>query len=151
MAFALIGYKAFPIVHDGAQRNHARQVMVLNITAANTDTALDISSDTAGSLGTFWTAVLADASFGPIGTNALAFIQAIVAGNVVQLMRATVPLTFLRVASGASGSQYTQTITGQLPSIAFVSGSAPTAYKVELEWLIHDGQSALNQDFGAAF
>lgn len=71
--FSLTKYNAYGFVIDSDVRKRAVQRMTLHITAANTDTDLDIGDDT----GTFWTAVQADTTYGALGGKALATIQAI--------------------------------------------------------------------------
>src|SRR5271170_372104 len=78
MTFQLQAFKAKAIPYAGPNRNRYVQSVDMLIASANTDTALDIANDTTGSLGTFWTAVTADATYGKLATNALAVVQEIV-------------------------------------------------------------------------
>jgi hypothetical protein len=77
MTLSLQKFKAYGLRCSGAQRQHTQQVVEMYIAGAATDTTWDISADTSGSLGTFWTAALADATYGQLGTSALALIQKI--------------------------------------------------------------------------
>lgn len=126
MTFALTQFKAYGVRADGATRQHNWQVAELGITAENTDTALDISSDTAGSLGTFWTAATANATYGTLASNALTVIQNIV--SVCSSLKNTESeqlsgksrltsgqtLAFLSAASVGGAASETYTVTGLL-------------------------------------
>jgi hypothetical protein len=152
MSFQLVGFKSFGVRTSGDTRQHTYQKALFAINAANTDTALDIANDTTGSLGTFWTAVTTDSTYGTLGSQALTQVQAIINQVYKLISIAGDPfVTYVKVLSGAAGNQYTATASGQLPTITWVSGSAPTSYVVELTWLIHDGFEAINSDLGAAF
>ncbi len=74
MTFALTKVQTYGIEAEEALNKRYRQYMILTITAANTDTALDLGLNQAGSLGTFWTAV----SGTEPGLSALLAIQDIV-------------------------------------------------------------------------
>lgn len=149
MAFQLQAFKAYGLRLEGSTRQQARQVAVLQIAQANTDTALDISS----AAGTFWTAALADATYGALAAAALAKLQAIQAADaaVGGLLSVDPPVNYVQVSSGAAGKQYTMTVTNSLPSIVWVSGQAPTSYVLTLEWTLADNQEALAADLGANF
>jgi hypothetical protein len=144
MTFSLQQFKAYGIRSDKT-RQHAWQVAELGIVAANTDTALDISSDTNGSLGTFWTAAIANGTYGTLASNALASIQAIVANiNSLKTVSSEALLakqpadsaglvSFLSSASlgGAAAEAYTvtgllstDTILSVTPKIASATGRA---------------------------
>jgi len=71
--FSLTKYNAYGFIIDSDIRKRAIQRMTLHITAANTDTDLDIGDDS----GTFWTAAEADTTYGDLGSKALDTIQAI--------------------------------------------------------------------------
>lgn len=74
MTFALTKVQAYGIEAEEALNKRYRQYMVLTITAAATDTALDLGTNQTGSLGTFWTAVGSTAP----GSGALLALQDIV-------------------------------------------------------------------------
>lgn len=71
MTFALTKVQCYGIEAEEPLNKRYRQQMYLTITAANTDVDLDIGEFTAGSLGTFWTAVSGTAT----GAGALQAIQ----------------------------------------------------------------------------
>lgn len=152
MAFQLQKFKAYGVRCSGSTRQQVAQVAELYITALNTDTALDISSDTAGSLGTFWTAVTADATYGALATNALAVIQKIIPQVVsLKTVESEAVLNRVNVTTLTSGSQYTIATTNHLPSIAYNSGNAPTVQHLKLTWTTMDNVEAVVADYGAAF
>lgn len=133
MTFQLQAFKAKGILYASAQRNITEQSVDMLITSANTDTALDISSDTTGSLGTFWTAVTTDATYGQIGTNALAVIQNIVSNcsrireivseAITSRTKVTAGGSFLNFTSAviSTGTSVSATVTGLLATDVVVS------------------------------
>ncbi len=74
MTFAITKVQCYGIEAEEALNKRYRQYMILTITAANTDTDLDLGDNQTGSLGTFWTA----AGSGTPGAGALLAIQDIV-------------------------------------------------------------------------
>lgn len=74
MTFVVTKVQAYGIEAEEPLNKRYRQYMYLTITAANTDVALDLGSNQAGSLGTFWTAADDTAT----GAGALLAIQDIV-------------------------------------------------------------------------
>ena len=77
--FALTKFNAYGFIIDSQIKKRAMQRATLHITAANTDTALDLGSDS----GTFWTAAEADATYGDMATNALERLNEIVDNALV--------------------------------------------------------------------
>ena len=152
MAFALTHFKAYGKLHEGATRSHAEQICELHITAANTDTAYDLDN----AAGTFWTAALADATYGALaGAAKTAFLTQIVAVKYRYLgvVSEHTESDYIRVLSGASGNQFICTVGGtvaHMPAYTFVSGSAPTAIVLVIKWMLVDGAEAITSDLGAA-
>lgn len=150
MTFALTGFKTYGIDIAGDVRPRARQVCELRITAANTDTALDLDAPS----GTFWTAALADATYSGLATTALRIFLTDLPNVVSKLIaiKGEVFLDRIQVASG-SLTNYVVVIggtTAHFPAITFYSGSAPTAYTVVLDWCLDDSTFPLYNDLGAA-
>lgn len=139
MTFQLQAFKAKGISYAGATRNWTEQSVDMLITAANTDTALDISSDTAGSLGTFWTAVTADATYGQLGTNALTIVRDIVSScSRVREIISEALTSRTKVGAGggylnftsaaiSTGTSVSATVTGLLATDVVVSVTQATA------------------------
>ncbi len=152
MAFALTRFKSYGRRHDGENRSHAEQVCELHITAANTDIAYDLDV----TAGTFWTAAEANATYGALATKAKSvFLTDIVAVKHRCIAVDGEPLVgdFLRVLSGAAGLQYVVAVgatVAHMPSLTFVSASAPTAITLVITWTLVDGAEAVVSDLGAA-
>ena len=128
MAFALTEFKAYGTEIDEGLTKRFKQTAVLTITAANTNTALDLST----AAGTFWTAVAkptALAALKDINLRAKAFVKAGgsgLAGKVQQRASYTsyVKLTSAAIAGGAASE--TLTVTGLLGTDTIISVSQET-------------------------
>lgn len=147
MSFALTRFKAYGIRASGATRQHVQQVAVLGITAANTDTAMDIQT----LAGTFWTAAIANATYGSLATAARTKIFTDITGVMAHFVSAHAPALFtrLQVTTATTGTEYNTALTAGIPGFAFVSGSAPTAFTLTITWLLKDGYEAIVADYGA--
>lgn len=120
MTFSLQQFKAYGVRASGDTRQHTWQVAEFGIVAANTDTALDISSDTSGSLGTFWTAATGDATYGTLATNALATIQAIIGiTNTLKTVDSEALLAKNKLDSGGYVSLLSSASAGGSPTEAY--------------------------------
>lgn len=75
MAFALTGYEALPVQTGGAQPRRAFQQVILHATGTTADVDLDIGADA----GTFWTAAIANTTYGTMASNALISLQNVIA------------------------------------------------------------------------
>jgi hypothetical protein len=148
MAFALTKFKAYGLRAEGAVRPHAQQVFSFTLTAANTDITYDLGT----SGGTFWTSAVAHATYGSLATSVrtllLTTLPGLLPDNALMGCDAEPLKTYIQVASGASGSQYTLAISASMPTITFVSASAPTAWVLNLRWNLIDGAEALVADYG---
>lgn len=74
MAFVVTKVQAYGQEAEEAITKRYRQFLLLDVTANNSDVALDLGSNQGGALGTFWTAV----SGTTVGANALRAVQDIV-------------------------------------------------------------------------
>lgn len=145
MAFALTGFYADGIRYNGPGPKHAEQVVYLQITAADTDTALDISD----SAGTFWTDVEADATYGALGTAAASVVfNQLAAVNDGLLSISLVDNLNYYQGAAASGVIYTVVMTDSLPDLLFASGSAPTGYTVVLKFVLTNGSEPVSANLG---
>lgn len=148
MAFALTKFKAYGLRAEGAVRPHVQQIFSFTLTAANTDITYDLGT----TAGTFWTSAVANVTYGSIATAVRTLLLTRLPGSVPanSLMACEgVPLqTYIQVASGAAGLQYTKAISSNMPTITFVSGSAPTAWVLNLKWNLADGVEAIAADYG---
>lgn len=122
MTLALTKFKAYGVRTSGAVRQQTMQVAEMYVTGAATDTAWDIASDTSGALGTFWTAVTADSTYGTLATNALTSIRSIVAvADDLKIMESEALSNYEQIAGGGLMS---------FLSAASVGGAAAEAYTV---------------------
>lgn len=129
MAFALTSMTTWAEPIQTAVPYRGTQVIQLTITAADTDTAADIG-DFAG---TFWTEALADTAYGDIATAALTQLQLICAqAQSLIALRSETLIAYTRVKSVSATTEYSVAVENHLPKIAFVSGSAPTAWTIEI-------------------
>lgn len=133
MAFALTKAEFRGIVHQGPSYKRGIQEVLLTITGANTDIDLDIGDNA----GTFWTAAQADATYGTMAGLVLDQLEAVVAvsefcaGFKCPELQQT---AFVQVASAPGASQYSLTSGTYGPNILLNSGTAPTSYKVLLQY-----------------
>ncbi len=148
MAFAITKFKAYGIRAEGAVRPHTQQVASFTLTAAATDIAYDLGT----TAGTFWTSAEANATYGSLATAVksllLTRLPGLLPDGALVACESEVLQTFIQVASGASGTQYTLAISASMPTITFVSASAPTAWVLNLRWNLIDGAEALVGDYG---
>lgn len=151
MAFALTKFKADGVRAEGATRQHAFQTAQFMITALAADVVMDISAVTTGALGTFWTAVIADATYGAIGTQALTAIKAI-QNQVLSLTSVDLggALDYVK-GTAVAASTYTIATTLHLPTVTFNAANGKLAYLVVLKWVLKDGLEAVVSDLGASF
>lgn len=147
MAFAVTKFMAYGVRSEGATRSHCEQVVELFVTGLNTDVLYDLSVTS----GTFWTSATADAVYGTLASNARDVILNRIAGAISSLWRIDSQLfqtTYAKVLSGASGNQYVVSVVSSIPTIGFVSGSAPTAIALKIQWRLHDGIEPVIADLG---
>lgn len=149
MAFALTGFKCDGVLYAGPTRQRAIQQAHFYITAANTDVDLDI----ADASGTFWTAAIADATYGSMASAALSKLQLLIPGvSALQSVTSETLASYGRVKAGGSAgaNEYVVDITGNLPNISFHSGDAPTSQVLILTWSLADATQLTSYDAGAA-
>lgn len=147
MSFSLQGFKAYGVRAEGATRQHVRQMAELYIVATVNDVALDISN----SAGTFWTAALADSSYGSLASSALSVLTTI-SGIAVALRSVKSEELLVRLqAASPSGTSYSLSVSSHLPSITCAAGNGQTSWHIQLEWLLPDGREAMVSDLGAQF
>ncbi len=149
MAFALTKFKAYGLRAEGAVRPHVQQVAIFTLTAAATDIVYDVGVTG----GTFWTSAEASVLYGSLATAVksllLTRLPGLLPDTALMAIEGAYPLdTFIKVASGATGDQYTLAVTDSFPLITFVSASAPTAWVLQLRWNLIDGAEALVADYG---
>lgn len=129
MAFALTSMTTWAEPIQTASNYRGAQVIQMTITGADTDTAADIGDFG----GTFWTDALADSTYGGIATAALAQLELIAAQaqSLIDLRSETL-IAYTRVKSVTATTEYSVAVENHLPKVTFVSGSAPTAWTIEI-------------------
>lgn len=140
MAFALTGYRLMAVQTDKAVSPRFLQFVELDITATAADVALDLNNPA----GTFWTAALANGTYGATATAALASLNNVVIGARALLWdSATFILNRARAASDAVGV-YTKTYsaTEKVPAYALHAGEGQTADTIVLCYEMKQGWQA---------
>lgn len=150
------GYEAYVReVDEPLTEKFWQYLTIYALSAANTQVTYDFGAYVAGSLGTFWTAAIADTTAitvnvngvptattqGALASQALALIQNIgVFGSNVLRPDGSALVALAQVASGASTAQYSVAIANNAPSITFGTTSAPTTkVSFTLVWDLNAG------------
>lgn len=139
MAFALTKISAYGIEAEEALNKKYRQFVILSITASAADVALDLGDVTAGSLGTFWTAV----SGTEPGATALTAMRDIQTRALTYCGAAGTSIAGYVQGTSVGAGVYTVTMDAtatQLPNIAFNAGNGPTSYNLVLTWMLKDNE-----------
>lgn len=146
MAFSLRKFKADGIRVSGPNRKRAVQLVELHITALATDVDLDIGDNTPG---TFWTAALADATYGALATTARAKMVEIAAiSNGLVAIKSPQLLDRIQIAAVAAAGQYSVAVDTLGPDIAVNAADGETSWVIQLEYALKDGYEAINADLG---
>ncbi len=112
--------------------------MILEGTAANTNVAYDIGTYA----GTFWTAV-GSTSPGTYGLKAIKDIQ-VAARTFIYVGGTGINGNYQGAAAAAGVYTLIMNATNtNIPDILFASGSAPTAFKIVLQWSLLDGETPI--------
>lgn len=135
MAFALTKFMAVGVDYAGVSNRNGVQKVIMNITGTTSDVALDIGT----AAGTFWTAAIANATYGTIATAALAKLQAI-AANSPALFRVNSMklLPRVQVATLTAAGQFTLAVGVIGPNIAFNAADGETSIVLNLEYALPD-------------
>lgn len=134
MAFALTDARLYKVEIPSAIDKRGLQGVEFTVTRGSSDTDLDIGNTS----GTFWTAAIADGTYGPQATKCLAEFQKFSAEiEAVVSCEITAANGFLlRVASVSAVTQYQLTNGGTfpdvVPEITLNSGAAPATLKVRM-------------------
>lgn len=134
MAFALTSFFADGQEFNGPGLYRGIQTYCFNITGTTADVALDIGTYA----GTFWTAALADATYGSVASTVLTQIK-LLNGQIRATSRVYTPELQSRIqAAATSGSAYTLSIdsTTFLPIYTFAASNGATAYTVFVQFLL---------------
>ncbi len=146
MAFALTTAEFRSLEFQNPSFKRGVQEVRLTVTGANTDVDLDIG-DIAG---TFWTAAVADATYGEMAALVLAQLEAVVASSAFFRGFSCPELqcsVYLLVASAPGASQYSLTTDTYGPDILLHSGDAPTAYNIILQYELAAGAFPISAQY----
>jgi len=134
MSFAVTAWKGYATPIDQGTIKRFEFTVEMYITAANTDVDADIGD--LSTPGTFWTAAIADVTYGTYGTALLAYLKSLV--PKVSHMRSwhseAIDTSYLKTCGApALGNEYqVVSYTSHLPNLLFVSGGAPTSWKLTM-------------------
>lgn len=133
MAFALTSYQAAAVEFKGPGPRHGLQHVILTVTGTVDDVDFDIGTDA----GTFWTAALADTTYGALATDALAHLQTIIANSdgLSSVYCPQIEASGIRAAA-ASTPAYALGHENSRPNYTFDTGAGLTAYTVHLQYLL---------------
>lgn len=141
MAFALTSFAAYSVGVDSPVTTRIHQVFTMKYSGTSSDITLDVGAYTAGSLGTFWTAVIANATTGALAATALAALQVIGPNaDVLLAAESTVGRSYGPVGTAASVSTHQYQITNPtaaVPSLLVNTAEGLTAgtYTVVIKML----------------
>lgn len=143
MSFAVTSFEAFGREIDEPLTTRFDQWLVLNYTGLAADVALDLGAAVSGSLGTFWTAALADGTPANAAAAALALqtLQSIVplALNSLSPDGPTLSAKARQVVAATGGYSQTVVAATKTPSIAIFAGEGVTSGTVYLKWDLKKG------------
>ncbi len=134
MAFALTSFLADGTPCIGASVEKAVQRVILTATGTTADIDLDIGDDT----GTFWTAAIANATYGEMATQALATLQKVITQATTWQSVYSPEIdasTQLRAAAAGAGT-YTLTFQNSRPNYLFNASAGLLAYTVIIEYVL---------------
>jgi hypothetical protein len=140
-------FAAYGLENPDPVRRRNVQRVVMTVTGAAADVTWDIGNLTPG---TFWTAAVADATYGTLSANALAVITAIAANALAfDRLGGTIATNYQAAPAANAATLYTITTTSEIPVITFDAANAPTSAVVIMEWELKDGVTAFRADLGA--
>jgi hypothetical protein len=133
MAFALTSFFADGNPYCGPGVEKAVQRVILTATGTTADIDLDIGDDT----GTFWTAALANGTYGTMATSALDILQKIISQSTTwqAVYSPEIDASGVRAAA-ASGTAYTLTFQNSRPNYLFDTAQGLTAYTIVIDYLL---------------
>jgi hypothetical protein len=147
MAFAVTKFLSYGLeIPDPVPRRCVQRVE-MTVTSLAADVAWDIGA----SAGTFWSAAVADVTYGGIATQALAALKLIGANALVfDRIGGTILNSDYQPGPLATGSVYTFSIgTNGCPTITFdvACGPGGTVYLI-MEWEMNEGVAPLTANLG---
>jgi hypothetical protein len=132
MAWAIPAWKSYPVASGGSTRRW-KQVVVISLTAANTDVDWDFGD---GAAGTLFTSAIADGTHGPKATALAAHLALLTSktSGVVNLSGDIIGKSYLVGAAAASGVFTCAIGTSKAFDLVFDTADAPTAAKLVFEY-----------------
>lgn len=133
MAFALTSFFADGNRYMGAGVETAVQRVILTATGTTADVDLDIGDNS----GTFWTAAIANTTYGTMATQALETLQKIISQSTTwqAVYSPEIDASGVREAA-ASGTAYTLTFQNSRPNYLFDTAQGLTAYTIIIDYLL---------------
>jgi hypothetical protein len=145
MAFALTKFQAWPVPLSATSWKRAAQRAELHITALAADVDLDIGDDA----GTFWTAAIANATYGVVASSALTVLQTIAdAANGLTEVGTPQLLDRVQIAAAPAAGQYVLAIQDHRPNITFAAADGELTYTIVLEWSLPDANVGYTAQYG---
>ena len=146
MAWQLLRGHVNAVESQKAVSPYYTQSLELVINGADADVALDLDNFT----GTFWTAVLADGTYGTIAAHVLAALKQIAQGAAAYLRtegnfilyRSRVEVGSL--AANTYSANYNSTL--KIPNFTFNAGNGPKGTNVILTWEMNPGWVPMQGD-----
>ena len=146
MAIQVVGYHIFGLETSKAVSPLAQQTLLINVNAASSDVTWDLGN----AAGTFWTAALADATYGTTAASCLAALQSFdkaaafalaVGGNfTLYRVRALTPT--------GTGDYQISSWTNRTPNFVFATGAGPGSTNIVLTWGMPQGFQVQTLDVG---
>lgn len=149
--YQVAGYQAYVReIDEPLTEKFTQYIAILAYSASNTQETYDLGAYVAGSLGTFWTAAIADTTAITVNVNGVptATTQGALATAALQLWQAVAPLANSNPTAVKSpyllplvqGTNYNITLANNAVDIAFLLNGAPTTPQLFVfEWDLPPG------------
>ena len=143
MAFAVVGAQGFGLPTGQPSETRGVYVLEMSITGAAGDVTHDL--DDTATPGTFWTSALANATYGDIAQIVKEKIEELdTFVSDLSWSSRVLSTGYVRVAGAPGGATEFQVdgygATNNVPSIVFNAASAPTAYRITMNFTLEPGK-----------
>jgi hypothetical protein len=145
MAFKLDYFVADGVRFQGPGPIHGKQTLVFGISAANTDTAMNVGDLS----GTFWTDAKANAATGEMATKVVEDLTRLYPNFQAFISSGVDALAGRVQAAAAAGAAYTRALnaTTKLPEYVFAASNGITSGVLVVELLLKPGQEPLKASY----
>jgi hypothetical protein len=144
MSFALTYFEAEHVKLAGPGPRWGIQAVQMTVTGLAADVDLDIGDDA----GTFWTAAIADATYGDLATSALASLKKILAqGTVSKVYSPEIDSGFRRAAAAGAGV-YAFALQDKRPNWTFNAAEGLTSYTIFIEYYLNQNILPVAESYG---